>query len=150
MPNSSAIRGLHHAYADVVNRRAWDELAELILPGAPIMIDTRVGEPLELTGPDGLAAFVGPALEPYAFFEFIITSARILPSEFGRADEARARLYMQEARVDHDGIWSTAYGLYEDGYREIDGRWWIATRRYSSLARTAPDGGFTTFPFPRS
>ena len=36
-----AIRGLIAAYADVVDRRTWTELADLFLPGAPVVLDLR-------------------------------------------------------------------------------------------------------------
>ena len=35
----AGVRRLHHAYADVVMRRAWDDLDGLFAPGAPITLD---------------------------------------------------------------------------------------------------------------
>ena len=46
----TGIRRLQHAYADVVNRRAWSELETLFLPDAEVVIDRRAGEPLQLVG----------------------------------------------------------------------------------------------------
>jgi hypothetical protein len=62
-------------------------------------------------------------------------------------DHARARLYMCELRQTVEGgDHSIAYGVYHDDYVRHDARWWIARRRYHSLARTAPD--LAVFPFP--
>ena len=38
-----AIRRLQDAYADVVSRRAFDELDDLFLPAAPVMIELPGG-----------------------------------------------------------------------------------------------------------
>jgi hypothetical protein len=50
--------------------------------------------------------------------------------------------------------WNTAYGLYQDAYRKVDGTWWFADRRYRSLARTGHAGAILGLPdglgpFPR-
>jgi hypothetical protein len=141
-----AIRRLQDAYADVVNRRAWPELAELFRPGAEISVDTRDREPRVLTGPDGIGDFIAGAIARFERFQFVVLGTRVAfdPADTGRAT---ARLYMCELRqsVD-DGHESVAYGVYHDDHVRHDGRWWFARRRYHSLARTAPD--LTVFPFP--
>ena len=40
--HDTGIRRLQHAYADVVNRRAWPELEELFRPDAEVVIDGAV------------------------------------------------------------------------------------------------------------
>ena len=45
-----AITRLQAAYADVVNRRAWSELAEHFRPDAPVRIDTVTRPVIELSG----------------------------------------------------------------------------------------------------
>ena len=45
-----------------------------------------------------------------------------------------------------DDEWSTAYGLYQDRYRKIDGTWWVTERRYRSLARTGLNAGIFGMP----
>jgi hypothetical protein len=146
-----AIRRLHHLYGDVVNRRAWNELGDLFLPAATVTVDKRDAAPLELQGPHAVGEFIGGSIAQYAFFAFACLSARIDLDPGG--DAAAARVYINEIRVDHEGSWSTAYGLYQDEYRRQDGRWWYARRRYHSLARTAPDTdtpGFLVFAHPPS
>jgi hypothetical protein len=44
--------------------------------------------------------------------------------------------------------WSTAYGLYQDRYRQTDGAWLITERRYRSLARTGGNAGIFGLPSP--
>jgi hypothetical protein len=140
------IDGLLAAYADAVTRRAFDELDDLFVPDCPIEIDTHRAEPLRLTGAAALGAFVGAAIERFDFFELTILNAHIVVD--GR-DDATGRMYLCELRHDRDARRrSEAYGLYRDRYRRVDGRWRFAERRYSSLARTADDGGLDVFPFP--
>ena len=62
--------------------------------------------------------------------------------------QAHGRKYICENRQEHNGRFTQAFGLYQDEYRRVDGRWWIARRFYTSLARTGDD--LTTFPFPDS
>ena len=38
-----------------------------------------------------------------------------------------------------------AFGVYQDDYRRVDGRWWFARRDYQSLARS---GRGEVFAFP--
>lgn len=143
-----AIRALHHAYGDVVNRRAWNELGELFLPDAVVTVDKRDAAPVELAGPAAVGDFVGRSIAGYAFFGFVALNARVLLGARGDADVATARVYINEIRIDHAGNASTAYGLYRDEYRRVGGRWWYSRRRYQSLARTAAGGGFLVFPHP--
>lgn len=131
-----AITRLQHAYADVINRRAWAELAQLFRPDAVVRIDTVTREPFDLVGPDGVADFVGRSLEQFAFFEFVILNVHVELD----GDAAQARLFMLEVRQDHAGRRSDAYGLYRDHYVRVDGGWWFGGRDYRSLARTATEG----------
>src|SRR5688572_23565751 len=138
-----AITRLQSAYADIVTRRAWGELADIFLPDADVVVDRRVGEPIVLHGPSGVGDFISGAIDIFEFFEFVILNTRVDID----GDTATARMYMQELRQDRgNGRWTNAYGLYQDRYQKRDGRWWFAGRQYSSLARTAPDT--EVFPFP--
>jgi hypothetical protein len=130
---------LQQAYADVVNRRAWDEFHDVFRPDAAVVLDLGRRQPIELLGPAAVGEFIGGAITRFDFFEFVILSSRVFLAHQGDPDLAFARLYMQEIRHDQgSGQFSTAYGLYQDLYRRIDQRWWIASRRYASLARTGP------------
>lgn len=132
-----AVERLWHGYADVVNRRAFAELEELFLPDCEVVVDTLRGEPIVALGPAGFADFVGPAMERFGFFQFVVLSARTWVD----GHEASGRLYMCELRQGRDdGLRSQAFGVYEDRFRRVDGRWWFAARRYRSRARTAVDG----------
>src|SRR4051812_47772794 len=67
-----AITRLQASYADVVTRRAWDELDELFVPQASIRIDTVTQPVIDITGPRDLAEFVATAVARFEFFEFVI------------------------------------------------------------------------------
>lgn len=138
-----ALTRLQAAYADIVNRRAWRELAEIFLPDADVVIDTRGGNPIELAGPDALGEFIGSRITGFEFFEFVPLNTVINVG----TDTATARLYMCELRLDRDsGRFTRAYGVYHDRYTRQAGQWQFASRRYHSLARTGAD--VLAFPFP--
>ena len=144
----TAIRRLQNRYADVVTRRTWDELVEVFLADAVVELDTRTGTVLRLEGPTAVGEFIGTAIADFEFFEFVILSHRIEIAESG--DTASGRMYMCELRQEGDGRFTVAYGVYHDDYRAIDDRWWIAGRRYHSLARTSATGPgvLDVFEFP--
>ncbi len=141
-----AISRLQSAYADVVNRRAWSELGELFRPDAHITVDTVTRPPFEFDGPGPLGDFIGGAIEMFEFFEFVILNAHTVVGVDGDNDRAWARVFMCELRVEvSNGAESQAFGLYQDEYVKLDGRWWFAKRNYQSLKRT---GRSEVFEFP--
>ena len=141
-----AIRRLQDAYADVVTRRAWNELSDLFDPDCELVLDVRVGEPRTFRGGDAVGRFIGESIERFERFQFVVLGTRVTLAIDG-PDRAHARLYMCELRQSAaEGRESVAYGVYHDDYLRRDGRWWFAHRRYHSLARTAPD--LAVFPFP--
>jgi hypothetical protein len=147
----AAIARLVAAYADVINRRAWPELDGLFVPGMPLHLDTVTSAPRDLRGADEVGGFIGAAVERFAFFEFVPLSHRVDLYPGGDFDAATGRLWMSEVRCGargHPGAgeWTTAYGLYRDHYRRVDGSWRFSERWYRSLARTGSDGG--AFPLP--
>jgi hypothetical protein len=140
-----AIERLQSAYADVVNRRAWAELAGLFLPDAVVRIDTVTRDPFELVGPVALGGFIDGAVQRFAFFEFIRLNAHVETDLDGDPDAARCRLFMCEVRRDVGTLdWSVAYGVYHDRYRRTADGWRFARRDYQSLTRTGGD----VAPFP--
>ncbi len=142
-----AVRRLQNAYADIVTRRAWGELADIFLPDAAVTIDRRTLEPIVLQGPDTIGEFIEHAIAGLDFFEFVVLNTRVFLRHGGDDDRAVTRLYMSELRHDRSsGRWQTVYGVYHDQHRRVDGRWWFGDRRYHSLARSARD--FDTFVFP--
>jgi hypothetical protein len=145
-----AVRRLQNAYADIVTRRAWAELHDIFVPDLEVVLDTRRGEPLQLRGPQAVGDFIGNAIAEFDFFEFVILNTRVFLNHGngGDPDVASARMWMNELRHEQaaGGRWTLAYGLYQDEFRRIDGRWWFTGRNYQSLARTARD--FDVFPIP--
>ncbi len=140
-----AIGRLQSSYADVVNRRAWDELGGLFLPDAPVSIDTISREAFDLVGPDALGEFIGGAVERFEFFEFVVLNSHTDLALEDDPDVARSRIFMCEVRRDVENLaWSVAYGVYHDHYRRTPRGWRFARRDYQSLTRT--DG--QVFPFP--
>jgi hypothetical protein len=101
--HDTAVRRLQHAYADVVNRRAWPELEALFRPDADVVIDRRAGDSLRLVGGDEVGAFIGSAIAHFSFFEFVILNAHIVFPDGPEAGTAVCRLFMCELRQDDSG-----------------------------------------------
>jgi hypothetical protein len=144
----SAITRVQSAYADVVNRRAWGDFAQLFLPDCTISIDKQSAEPLVLVGPVEIGDFIDRSIEGFEFFEFVILNSHVVLGAGGAGpDRASSRMFMGELRQDRaSGHWTNAFGVYHDQYRRVDRRWWFAHRHYQSLART---GRGPVFEFPR-
>lgn len=127
---------LESRYADVVTRRAWGELAELVRADCPIVVDVRHTK-FELTGPTEYGEFINRAIQRFSVFEFVLLNmVFLIDTERG---VAAARVYMQEIRQNvSDGRRTDAYGVYHDRLeRSDDGHWRFARRHYRSFARTA-------------
>ena len=145
--HDTGVRRLQHAYADVVNRRAWSELESLFLADAEVVIDRRAGAPLRLVGGKEVGEFIGSAIEHFSFFEFVVLNAHIAFPDGPTGGSAVCRLFMCELRQDaSSGAFTTAFGLYHDRYVFDRGRWWFARRQYHSLARHG--GVLDVFPLP--
>lgn len=137
------VQRLQAAYADVVSRRSWAELERLFLPDVTIEVDTVSTPARQFAGPHEFIEFVSAACERFDHFQFVILNAI---AEV-RGEEAVGRIFMCEIRHHAaEDVWSTAYGLYQDVYRKVDGQWWFADRRYRSLARTGPQAGIFSLP----
>jgi hypothetical protein len=145
--HDTGIRRLQHAYADVVNRRAWAELDHLLLPDATVVVDLRGAAPIRLVGGEALGAFIGGSIAQFEFFEFVILNAHLSFPDGPESGSAVGRMFMSELRQQVDGgRMSTIYGLYHDRYSFDGSRWWFAERRYHSLARSTPV--LDVFPLP--
>ena len=133
-----AIWRLQSAYADIVDRRAWPELRGIFVPDASVYLDTVTAEPFTLVGPDAVGGFIGPSIEKFDHFSFVILNTVV---DVEDDTNAKGRIFMMEVRHETaTNTWPNALGVYEDRYVKRDGRWWIASRRYRSLARQGPDG----------
>ncbi len=143
------VRRLQARYADVVTRRAWSELHDLMRADCRLELDLGDRQ-LAFAGPAAIGDFIGGQLEQFSFFEFVVLNA-VIEVDTG-AGVARARMYMQELRQGvADGRRSTTYGVYHDRFERHDDRWWFARRRYGSYSRTAAPGSphdQDVFPLP--
>ena len=130
------LQRLESLYADVVTRRAWDELADIVRDDCPIVVDVRHTK-FEFTGPTTYGEFIDGAIQRFSVFEFVLLNT-VFRIDAQRG-VAAARVYMQEIRQNvSDGRRTDAYGVYHDRLeRSDDGRWWFARRHYRSFARTA-------------
>lgn len=141
--NLVELQQLQSAYADVVSRRAWPELERLFLPDLTVEVDTVTSPAQTFTGPADFIAFVSAACERFDHFQFVILNA--VNNVAG--DNATGRIFMCEIRHhSQENVWSTAYGLYSDRYRKVNGTWWFAERHYRSIARTGPQEGIFGLP----
>ena len=89
-----AVARLTDAYADVVTRRAWPELADLFLPGCTLHLDTVTAPQRDVEGPQAVGEFIGAAVERFSFFEFVVLNRRIELRAGGDPDRATARIFM--------------------------------------------------------
>lgn len=140
-----ALLRVQSRYADIVSRRAWPELASLFVPDVDIEIDTVSGAVTRCSGAQEFIDFVSNAVARFDHFQFVILNSVVDIDDTG--ESADGRIFMCEIRhVADTDEWSTAYGLYQDRYRKIDGSWWITQRRYRSLARTGTNAGIFGLP----
>jgi hypothetical protein len=139
-----ALWRLQAAYADIVSRRAWSELDTVFRADTTVEIDTVSGPVRTCVGAEEFTAFVGPAVERFDHFQFVILNTVV---DVDGPDSAHGRIFMCEVRHEIEiNNWTTAYGIYQDRYRRVDGRWWFASRRYRSMARTGPQAGIFGLP----
>jgi hypothetical protein len=143
------IRRLQNRYADIVTRRAWPELHEIMRPGCKLELDLGDNQ-MVFNGPQEIGDFIGEQLEAFEFFEFVILNTVIDVDV--EAGVAGGRMYMQELRQNvSDGRRTNAYGVYHDRFERHDGSWWLARRRYGSFSRTiapGPEHEQVVFPLP--
>jgi len=144
------LQRLERRYADVVTRRAWGELADLVRDDCPIVVDVRHTK-FEFTGPTEYGAFIDRAIQRFSLFEFVLLNM-VFQIDAQRG-VAAARVYMQEIRQNvSDGRCTDAYGVYHDRLEQgSDGRWRFARRHYRSFARTAEprvDADYDVFDLP--
>ena len=130
-----AVRALISVYADVVNRRAWLELDDLMVADAPVAIHLRDRPARKFVGPRAVGEFIGDAVERFAFFEFVALNVRVMLRAGSDPDRATVRTYMCELRQEHDGSPSRAFGLYEDEVVRTVTGWRFSARSYQSMGR---------------
>src|SRR5258708_1072047 len=89
------ITRLQSAYADVVSRRAWEELDALFAPGCRIEVDTVTSPARHFAGGADFGAFVAESIERFEFFEFVILNTVV---DIHPGPTATGRLWMAEPR----------------------------------------------------
>ena len=143
-----ALRRLHSAYADIINRRAWPELTDLFLPEARVIVEMPGHDPIEAVGPGALGEFISGAVERFDWFQFVVLEARIELYPDGDEDAGVGRIYMVELRQDRrTGQASQAFGLYQDRYRRTAAGWRFEQRRFQATTWTSRD--LSTLPLPQ-
>ena len=121
-----AMLDLQRRYADAVSRRAWDELGSLLTADCRVELALSGGD-RAIEGAAQLVEFVSGAVSRFDTFVVAVLNAVVGPGPTGR-------MWIHELRW-VDGEHTTAYGLYEDTFaRDENGRWRIATRRYTSIS----------------
>ena len=65
------LQRLESRYADVVTRRAWSELADIVRDDCPIVVDVRHTK-FEFTGPAEYGQFIARQIERFSLFEFVL------------------------------------------------------------------------------
>jgi hypothetical protein len=139
-----AITRLQNEYADVVSRRAWDELDELFTADSVVHLNLPPDAPIDYPGRAGIGPFIAKMLERFEFFQFVILNATVKVLD---ENSATGRMYMSELRQDAgSGGWSTIHGIYHDTYARdaSDGKWRFSDRQYQSLRRSSGQ----LIPFP--
>ena len=139
------IRAVLESYADIVSRRAWAELTEVMLADVVLDLDLRE-QSMVVTGPAGIGAFIAERIAGFEFFQFVILNTRVQLHSGGDRDRAASRMYMSELRQTFEGHWTQVYGVYHDRLRRVDGRWMLAHRTYHSLARNNVPAALYDFP----
>ena len=108
------MRRVQDRYADIVTRRAWPELHDLMRPDCRLSLDLG-DRTLGYDGPQAIGDFIGEQLEAFSFFEFVILNTVVEVDLY--AGVARARMFMQELRQNvSDGRRTNAFGVYHDRF----------------------------------
>jgi hypothetical protein len=137
MADFLAIQRLQASYADIVTRRAWEELKQIFLADVTLQLDKRDGTPLVIQTPEAIGDFIRTSIEQFDFFEFVILNSVV---DLGSPDPRRAtaRMYIAELRHSRDnGGRTNAFGLYRDKFVKHGDEWWFEARSYRSAARTS-------------
>ena len=126
-------------YADVVTRRAFGELDQLMT--ADCVLELDLGDrTASYVGPTAIGEFIESAIARFSFFEMVVLNS-VAEVDLD-AGLAASRMYMVELRqMIETGRRTDAYGIYHDDLeRGSDGQWRLTSRRYQSFARSATEG----------
>jgi hypothetical protein len=141
-----AIGDLYSAYADLMSRRAYAELAEIFLPDTAVVVELP-SHTREIRGPEAFGEFVAQRIAHLAFFQFVNLNVLVDLAGDEPHDRASARLHFCELHHDAaDGGMRVLHGLYQDGFAKRDDRWWFVRRRFTPLA--VVEGGVDVFGYP--
>lgn len=142
-----ALQDLQRAYADVVSRQAFSELAGLFRPGIELVMELP-GRPTRIVGPEAFGEYVAQRIAHLEFFQFVVDNA-VVELDDDRPDRATGRMWFHELHQDAERHRLVRlHGVYRDDFVRVGGRWWFAHRRFAPLAMTStdPDRDFDVFP----
>ena len=110
----TAVRRVQDRYADIVTRRAWPELAEIMRADCTITVDLLDRGSIDFVGPAAIGDFIGTQLEQFDFFEFVIMLhgyglLRLPLSETGRLYDRHLRKQSARRRALWMAPWRPAF-----------------------------------------
>ncbi len=123
------IQDVLNAYARACDARDFDKLAQLVTDDVEIEREDGVHR--------GKEAFLGVYREllgdPEVWSKHLIVNVDVRVD----GDTAEVASYFQ-APMDKDGQGTIVFGEYADGFRRIDGRWWLSRKgiRIQRIFRT--------------
>jgi hypothetical protein len=133
-----AISRLTQRYADVVMRRAWDEMHLLTLPDAVFSFELPSGQTLRFVGPDAIGEFGKHATDSFDFYSYVPLNLVVDVEELTTAS---GRFTSLEHGVDRTtGTWHEFFGHYDDRYVRDAGTWRFASRKFRTLMTRAHPG----------
>jgi triacylglycerol lipase len=128
LSDETEIENLQKIYGYYLDRRMWDEVADLFAADGTIEMDlrgvyagkTRVREFLNLLGPEGIS---DGQLNDHVQLQVVVDVA-----EDGRTAKSRSRELNMTGVHESHGEWSE--GIYENSFVKEDGVWKLAALRY--------------------
>lgn len=143
-----AIRDLLARYVDAIHRRAPDDWAATWAPDATWTLPdiTDSDSALVMEGRDDIVAGWIAAMEGYPFVAHILHSGVI---NWQGAESASGRWYVTEIVEAEDGSRFHFYGVYNDRYVRMDGRWLFRERVFSLLYMGDAPWNGDTFRHPQ-
>lgn len=133
-----AVRALVAHFADVVNRRAFDEVGSLWAPEGVWVVpgfDDSVGV-------DAIRSRLEQLLGAHAALIQLVHSGRVWLD----GDRAKGRFYQSELALGADGVTRLFAGCYTDDLARLEHGWRFTRRRYRSVL--CSEGRFETLAQP--
>jgi ABC-type nitrate/sulfonate/bicarbonate transport system substrate-binding protein len=134
LQDQARVEGLQNAYGYYVDRRMWDDVAELFAIDGSFEAEHRgvyrgrasIRRALEQFGPNGLAEGV---INDHTQLQPVITMSADCQSARARGSEL-----VQAGQNGQDAWWGI--NIHENSYRRIDGKWQLQTVQVTRRMRT--------------